>query len=184
MLHLLAKELLLSTQNPLQHKTAAYRVGVICNAVKCCCSNIGRSGEQKWASSPLPRIYLDVVGDWHGDAVLTGDVVGAVIRGAWARARGAATCRVWAAQIKESSKWLRLRWKGNSVNEEGLRITNLPYQGSVSWRWWWGCLGDAAADCSSARSPSASAWSEASGWVPRLDRSQKNTKKRHCPYQV
>lgn len=28
--------------------------------------------------------YLRVVGDRHSDAVLIGDVVGAVIRGAWA----------------------------------------------------------------------------------------------------
>lgn len=80
---------------------AAYRVGVICNTVKCRCSNIGGLGEQKWASSPMSQIYLSVVGDWHGDAVLTGDVVGAVIRGAWARARSAATCRVCATQIKQ-----------------------------------------------------------------------------------
>lgn len=42
----------------------------------------------------MPQIYLGVVGDGHRHAVLTGDVVGTVIRGAWARARGAATCRV------------------------------------------------------------------------------------------
>lgn len=42
----------------------------------------------------MPQIYLSVVGDRHRDAVLTGDVVGAVIGGAWARARGAATRRV------------------------------------------------------------------------------------------
>lgn len=83
-----------------------------------------------------------------------------------------------------SKKYKDKGWKYNSLNKEGLRITNLPYRGSVSWRWWWGCLGDAAADCSSAHSPSASAWSEASGWVLRLNRSQKNTNKRHFPYHL
>lgn len=39
--------------------------------------------------------YLSAVGDRHRDAVLIGDVVGAVIRGARARTRGAATCRVF-----------------------------------------------------------------------------------------
>lgn len=52
----------------------------------------------------MPQTYLSVVGDWHRDAVLTGDVVGAVIRGAGARARGAATCRVLATQIKHILK--------------------------------------------------------------------------------
>lgn len=50
------------------------------------------------------EIYLDVVGDWHRDAIFTWDIVGAVIRGAWARAGGAATCRVWATQIKHVLK--------------------------------------------------------------------------------
>lgn len=42
--------------------------------------------------------YLRVVGDWHSDAVLIRDVVGAVIWRAWARAGCAATCRVWNAR--------------------------------------------------------------------------------------
>lgn len=40
------------------------------------------------------QIYLVAVGDRHGDAVLIGDVVGAVIWGARAGPGGAATCRV------------------------------------------------------------------------------------------
>lgn len=39
--------------------------------------------------------YLAAVGDGrHGDAVLVGDVVGAVVGGAWTRAGGAAARRV------------------------------------------------------------------------------------------
>lgn len=47
-------------------------------------------------------------------------------------------------------------------------VSCLPCRVNASWPWWWGCRGDAAADCSSARSPSASAASAASGWAPRL----------------
>lgn len=39
-------------------------------------------------------MYLHVVGDGHSDAVLVGDVVGAVVWGAGAGAGGAAACRV------------------------------------------------------------------------------------------
>lgn len=49
-----------------------------------------------------------------------------------------------------------------------LLASYLPCRASVSWRWWWDCLGDAAADCSYARLPSASAGSAASGWAQML----------------
>ena len=64
--------------------------------------------------------YLRVVGDRHSDAVLIGDVVGAVIRGARAWAGGAATCRVWSkrAQIKyvqeHTAAWRRTFWSLDS----------------------------------------------------------------------
>lgn len=61
------------------------------------------------------EIYLAVVGDWHRDAILTGDIVGAVIRGAWARAGGAATCRVWATQIKHVLKEYKDSVKNRTV---------------------------------------------------------------------
>lgn len=61
------------------------------------------------------EIYLAVVGDWHRDAILIGDIVGAVIRGAWARAGGAATCRVWATQIKHVLKEYKDSVKNRTV---------------------------------------------------------------------
>lgn len=67
-------------------------------------------------------------------------------------------------QIKSNTSCLKL----NLLNSGQLCVPHLPCRGSVSWRWWWGCPDAAAADCSSARSPSASAWSAASGWAPRL----------------
>lgn len=48
--------------------------------------------------------YLCVVGDRHGDAILIGDVVGAVIRGAWAWAGGAATRRVWNTNTNQTHR--------------------------------------------------------------------------------
>ncbi len=119
--------------------------------------------------------YLRVVGDWHSDAVLIGDVVGAVIRGAWAWAGGAATRRVWNTHTHKSNTYETLQQPEIELFERQtawmfvcLRVPHLPCRVSVSWRWWWGCLGAAAAGCSSARSPSASASSAASGWAPRL----------------
>lgn len=50
--------------------------------------------EMKESNLGLFEIYLSAVGDRHGDAVLVGDVVGAVIWGARPRPGGAATCRV------------------------------------------------------------------------------------------
>lgn len=117
--------------------------------------------------------YLRVVGHWHSDAVLIGDVVGAVIWRARARAGCAATCRVWNAQTHKSNT--------RNQQQRGVKLSEpfasyLPCRASASWRWWWGCLGDAAADCSYARSPSASAGSAASGWAQTLREDWKETK--------
>lgn len=118
--------------------------------------------------------YLRVVGDWHSDAVLIRDVVGAVIWRAWARAGCAATCRVWNARrhTNQTHKKPAAVWN-KTLRACRLLASYLPCRASVSWRWWWDCLGDAAADCSYARLPSASAGSAASGLAQTLKKIEK-----------
>lgn len=73
------------------------------------------ASREEFSPMSFLEIYLAVVGDWHRDAILTGDIVGAVIRGAWARAGGAATCRVWATQIKHVLKQYKESVKNRTV---------------------------------------------------------------------
>lgn len=62
------------------------------------------------AESAKGRRYLAAVGDGrHGDAVLVGDVVGAVVGGTGSRARGAAACRVWPGE-EEKHRQARGCW--------------------------------------------------------------------------